>query len=81
MNSPPKDTGKNQTKMKRYKKRTGSLSRKRKSKDKNIKRPSAPPIGEIPTGPEIDSQYNKRNRDVDEAETIGGACEKKTAEM
>ena len=77
MNSPPKATGKNQTKTKRRKKGSGGLTRKFKGQDKNIKRPkSAPNVG-IGTEKEDDSSSHKRSRDDDEAETIGGACEKR----
>ena len=85
MNSSPKPTGKTEAKIRKYKKKS-SASRKTKGKSKDKKRPTAPsnvgpftepPIREIPTEPKIDSQTIKRNRDVDEAETIGGACEKR----
>ena len=77
MNSPPKATGKNQTKAKRYKKRSGSIARKVKGRTKDLTRPKAAPNVGISTGKESDSCSHKRVRDDDDAEMIGGACEKK----
>ena len=77
MNSPPKATGKNLTKTKRRKKGSGGLTRKFKGQSKDIKRPiTAPNVG-IDTEKENDCSSHKRTRDDDEAETIGGACEKR----